>query len=108
MTDNNISLSQVLSELGSFQNEIGSGVTFSQGGEEYEIMIKYDEDNEDDARKDKTIDELRMLEIPDAQDENLYELESFTDIFFARGMREISRVNQEKQIELRYQYEDDV
>lgn len=108
MTDNNISLSQVLSELGSFQNEIGSGVTFRQGGEEYEIMIKYDEDNEDDARKDKTIDELRMLEIPDAQDENLYELESFTDIFFARGMREISRVNQEKQIELRYQYEDDV
>ncbi|MFC2116310.1 efflux RND transporter permease subunit [Bacteroidota bacterium] len=108
MTDNNITLSQVLSELGSFQNEIGSGVTFSQGGEEYEIMIKYDEENEADTREEKTIDELKMLEIPDAQDENHFELESFTDIFFARGMREISRVNQEKQIELRYRYNNDV
>ncbi len=108
MTDHNITFSQVMSELSSFQNEISSGVTFSQGNEEYEIMIKYDESLLEDAREDKTIDELRLMKIPDAQDENLFELESFTDIFYASGMRGISRVNQEKQIELRYQYIDDV
>jgi len=108
MTDYNITFNQVMSELSSFQNEISSGVTFSHGNEEYEIMIKYDEGMMEDAREDKTMDELRLMEIPDAQDENLFELESFTEIYYASGMRGISRVNQEKQIELRYQYIDDV
>jgi len=108
MTDYNITFNQVMSELSSFQNEISSGVTFSHGNEEYEILIKYDESLLEDAREDKTMDELRLMEIPDAQDENLFELESFTEIFYASGMRGISRVNQEKQIEIRYQYIDDV
>lgn len=108
MTDNNITLSQVLSELGSFQNEIGSGVTFKQGTEEYEIMIKYDESFMEDAKTDKTMDELKILKVPDVSNVNNYELESFTDIFYSKGMREISRVNQEKQIELSYQYQDEV
>jgi len=108
MTDNNITFNQVMSELSSFQNEISSGVTFGHGNEEYEILIKYDESLLEDAREEKTMDELRLMEIPDAQDENLFELESFTEIFYASGMRGISRVNQEKQIELRYQYIDDV
>jgi ABC-type multidrug transport system ATPase subunit len=97
-----------MNELSSFQNEISSGVTFSQGNEQYEIMIKYDESLGEDGRQDKTLDELRSMEIPDVQDENLFELENFTDIFYASGMRGISRVNQEKQIELRYQYTDEV
>ncbi|MCK4749215.1 MAG: efflux RND transporter permease subunit, partial [Bacteroidales bacterium] len=108
MTDYNVTLNQVLGELGSFQNEVGSGITFGHGNEEYEIMIKFDESLLEDARSDKTFDELRMLEVPDSEDGNHYELESFTDIFYAKGMQEISRVNQEKQIELRYSYEDEV
>jgi multidrug efflux pump subunit AcrB/ABC-type multidrug transport system ATPase subunit len=108
MSDYDITLNQILGELGTFQSEIQSGVTFRQGDEEYEIMIKYDEFLEEDAREDKNLDELKLLGVPDSRDENLYELESFTDIFYARGMREISRVNQEKQIEIRYQYIDDV
>jgi multidrug efflux pump subunit AcrB/ABC-type multidrug transport system ATPase subunit len=108
MTDNNITLSQVLSELGSFQNEIKSGVTFRQGTEEYEIMIKYDDSILEDANSEKTMDELKALEIPDVSDENHFELQSFTHVFYSKGMREISRVNQEKQIELRYQYVNEV
>lgn len=108
MTDYNITLGQVLGELNTFQNEVSSGVTFIQGTEEYDIMIKYDESLLADASEDKSMDELRLLEIPDAEDVSHYELESFTDIFYARGMRDISRVNQEKMIELRYQYNDDV
>jgi len=108
MTDYDLTLGQVLSELSSFQSEIGSGITFRQGTEEYEVMIKYDESLAEDYEEDKTMDELRMLEVPDINDENLYELESFADVFYARGMREIARVNQEKQIEIQYQYVDDV
>jgi len=108
MTDYDVTMAQVLGELGSFQNEVRSGVTFRQGREEYEIMIKYDESLEEDAKEEKTFDELKMLEIPDTRDENQYELESFTNIFYSRGMREIARVNQEKQIKLRYAYEDEV
>ncbi len=108
MTDYDISLSQVLGELNSFQNQVSSGVNFRHGGEEYEIMIKYDESLVEDSKEEKTLDDLRMLEIPDSQDENHHELESFTNIFYSRGMREIARVNQEKQIKVTYDYEDEV
>jgi len=108
MTDYNVTLPQVLGELNTFQNEVSSGVTFIQGTEEYDIVIKYDESLLEDATEDKSMDDLRSLEIPDAEDLSHYELESFTDIFYARGMRDISRVNQEKMIEIRYGYNDDV
>ncbi len=108
MTDYDITLGQVMGELNTFQSEVSSGVTFVQGTDEYDIMIKYDESLLEDASEDKSMDDLRLLEIPDAGDESHYELESFTDIFYASGMRDISRVNQEKMIELRYQYNDDV
>jgi len=108
MSDYDIGLTQVMGELNTFQNAVGSGVTFRQGSEEYEIMIKYDESFDEDANEDKTMDDLRILGIPDSDEENLYELQSFSDVFYARGMREISRINQEKQIELRYQYNNDV
>ena len=108
MSDYNITLTQVMGELNTFQNEVGSGVTFRQGSEEYEIMIKYDESMDEDANENKTLDDLKILCIPDSNEESLFELQSFSDIFYASGMREISRINQEKQIELRYQYTDDV
>lgn len=108
MSEYGITRTEVMSELGSFQNEISSGVNFRQGEEEYEIIIKYDDYNEEDAEEAKTYTELRELEIPDSDETARYELQQISDVYFARGMREISRINQEKQVELRYQYEDDV
>ncbi|MBN1132682.1 MAG: efflux RND transporter permease subunit [Bacteroidales bacterium] len=107
MTSLDIARNQVMNELGNFQGEVESGVTFRQGEEEYEIMIKF-ADATDMEASDKTMNDLRSLPIPDASDENLHELQDFANIYYARGRREISRVNQEKQIELRYQYIDDV
>jgi len=98
---------QVMGELSSFQNEISSGVNFSQDNEEYEIIIKYDEvDEEEDL--DMRLTDLESLNIPDNEDENLFELQQISDIYFASGLRDISRVNQEKQVELRYSYNEDV
>ena len=108
MSEYGITRTQVGNELNTFQGEIGSGVTFRQGSEEYEIMIKYDDDVEREGSDEKTIADLRELDIPDAEEQNVYELQGISDIFFARGMREIARVNQEKQVELRYRYISDV
>jgi len=102
-----ITRNEVVSELSSFTSEISSGVSFSQNNEEYEIIIKYnDVVNEEDS--DKRMEDLESLQIPDSDDENLFELQEISEIFYASGLRDISRVNQEKQVELRYQYDEDV
>ncbi len=108
MSQYSITRNQVLGELSTFQNEINSGVTFRQEGEEYEIVIKYSDAFEGDEAEDKTMNDLESLYIPDSEDENLFELQSIADLFYANGLRDISRVNQEKQVELRYQYNEDV
>ncbi|MFH0759166.1 MAG: efflux RND transporter permease subunit [Bacteroidota bacterium] len=108
MNQYNITPNQVLGELGAFQNEISSGINFRQENEEYEIMIKYNDAQEEQEEQEKSFEDLRTLDVPDAGDENLFELQNFSDVFFATGLRDISRVNQEKQVELRYQYNDDV
>lgn len=102
VTRNNVS-----SELSSFTSEISSGVNFSQDNEEYEIIIKYN-DVVDEEDSDKRMEDLETLQIPDSDDENLFELQEISEIYYATGLREISRVNQEKQVELSYQYNDDV
>ena len=97
----------VVNELSSFTSEISSGVNFSQDNEEYEIIIKYN-DVMDEEDEEKRMEDLQALQIPDSDDENLFELQEISEIFYATGLRDISRVNQEKQVELRYQYNDDV
>lgn len=108
MTDYGISQTTIVNELGSFQNEVASGITFRQGTEEYQIMIKYDEVLLSDSREDKTMDDLKTLGIPNDSDVTLHELQSFSKVFYSKGMREISRTNQEKQIELQFKYSDEV
>lgn len=108
MSEYGITLSQVTGELNTFQNEISSGVNFRQDNEEYEILIKFNDFAESEGDEEKTLEDLKTLDIPDSEDESLFELQNFSDIFYAGGMREISRVNQEKQVELRYRYIEDV
>ncbi len=102
-----ITRQQVMGELNTFQSEISSGVNFRQNNEEYEIIIKYD-DAEEDEDQDKKLRDLQTLDIPDNDEQSLFELEQISEIYFASGLRDITRVNQEKQIELRYQYNEDV
>ena len=103
-----ITRNQVMGELNTFQNEISSGVNFRQDNEEYEIIIKYNDADEEEEDQDKRLRDLETLNIPDSDDETLFELEQISEIYFASGLRDISRVNQEKQVELRYQYNEDV
>lgn len=104
MTEYNIALNNVLSELNSFSKEIATGIQFKQGVDEYEIIIT--QPKPVDAEKEKTdrnMEELKMLEVSDAQG-GVHELQDFTNIVYASGLSGINRVNQEKQIDLNYRF----
>ncbi len=97
MSHYDVPLSSVTSELAGFQNEFSSGLTYKQGTEEYDIVIR----NED--LEEKTIDDLKTLRIR-SQAGGLYELDQLSRIVYSFGMSGINRVNQEKQIEVTYQF----
>jgi multidrug efflux pump subunit AcrB/ABC-type multidrug transport system ATPase subunit len=93
-----ISLNAIRSELASFQNEFSSGLNYKQGTDEYDIVIRMAE-----MEEDKTIDDLRQLQIPDNSGVN-HEMDEISQIIYSSGMSGINRVNQEKQIEINYQF----
>ena len=100
MTQNNVTLNNIASELGSFSREMTSGATFKQGTEEYDIILK-EKGVEDE--QDKTIDDLRRLRVSNTQG-GVFELTDLSDIIYASGMANITRVNQEKQIVVNYRF----
>ena len=100
MTETNVTLNNISGELGSFSREYSSGVTFKQGTEEYDIVIKEKGAEEDD---EKTVDELRSLKIRNNQGA-VYDLQDLAEIIYASGKASITRVNQEKQIRLNYRF----
>jgi ABC-type multidrug transport system ATPase subunit/predicted RND superfamily exporter protein len=104
MAEFGIPLTSVASELNSFQSEISSGSVFKQGTESYDIIIKNYTEEEDER---KNMQDLKLMQIPDENEVNR-ELQVISNIFYATGMRNINRVNQEKQIELTYRFEQDI
>lgn len=109
MSDYNLSFNDVSQELGSFTGKVSSNVFFKQGSEQYEITISYDEDTAE-VKKNKTMDDLRQLKISAGNNQNgvSYELQNFSDIYMDRGMREIVRVNQSKQIQITYRFNEEI
>jgi len=104
MSQNDINLASISSELSTFSREFNSGLIFKQNNEEYDITIRLDEP-EDAA--DKTMDDLEKLEIPSNNGVN-YQLSQLSNIVYGSGMSTINRVNQQKQIELIYRFESDI
>ena len=100
MTEYGITLNQINAELSSFTREFSSGMTFKQGTEEYDILITQSDSATEE--KPKSMDDLKRL-IIDGQ-EGTHELQSIANIIYADGKRSISRVNQEKQIEVNYTF----
>ena len=99
-----IPVTSVLSELNSFQHEFSSGVKFKQGTEEYDILIKtigYDD------QKERNIKDLKTLPVRGTQGSQ-FELQDISKFNFAEGLSTIRRTNQEKQLELVYQFIDEV
>jgi multidrug efflux pump subunit AcrB len=101
-------LGDLASALSSFGREYSSGATFRQGTENYDIMIKYgDTDSLDNSSAEKTIDDLRRLEVS-GQNGAVMEMEELSDIIFAYGMGNIHRENQEKRITVTYNFKEEI
>ena len=104
MTEYNITLNNVLSEINSFSKEIATNIQYKQGVDEYEIIITQKELVEGEEEKaDRNMEELKMLQVNDANG-GIHDLQDFTNIVYASGLAGINRVNQEKQIEVNYRF----
>ena len=107
MTENNLTVSNVTSELNSFSSQISTGIQFKQGTDEYEIIISQKVDpNLTAAEKAKTqrnMEDLKRLEVTDSQG-GIHELQDFANIVYSSGISGINRVNQEKQIVVNYSF----
>ncbi len=99
-----IPVSSVLSELNSFQHEFSSGVKFKQGTDEYDIQIKT---IITDEQKERNVSDLKTLAVRGSQGSQ-FELQSISNFNFTDGLSTIRRTNQEKQLELIYEFIDEV
>ncbi len=106
MSRNNITLGNVSQELGSFTQEYSSGVTFRQGTDEYDIVIKYDKP-EEELNQDKTLDDLKKLQVSGTAG-NVMEVEELAGIVLSSGPGNIHRENQEKSITLTYSFSQEI
>ncbi|MDP2890850.1 MAG: efflux RND transporter permease subunit [Bacteroidota bacterium] len=104
MTEYNITLNNVLSEINSFSREISTNIQYKQGVDEYEIIITQKDLIEgEEEQTDRNMEELKMLQVNDASG-GIHDLQDFTTIVYASGLAGINRVNQEKQIEVNYRF----
>jgi len=96
-----VGLQSVMDELNTFQKEISATVKYMDGPEEVDIILKTEEEEE------KTSDDLRRLQIPSAS-EGLVPITQISQLLYSAGYSRISRINQEKQVTVTYQFESDI
>ena len=105
---NNFTLDNISSALSTFGKEYSSGATFLQGTETYDITLKYaDETGQVKTNTDKTIDDLKNLEVT-GNSSNLMEMQELSNIVFSSGMGNIHRENREKKITVTYSFNSDI
>ena len=105
---NNFTLNNLSSSLSTFGREYSSGSVFKQGTESYDIMIKYAEEaGTAEENKDKTIDDLKHLEVSSASG-SVMEMAELSNIVFSSGMGNIHRENQEKRITVTYNFDEEI
>ncbi len=108
MGRNNFTLFNLSSALATFGREYSSGATFKQGTDSYDIIIKYaDEPGTVKEIKDKTIDDLKHLEV-NGTNGSVMDMEELSRIVFSSGMGNIHRENQEKRITVTYDFNEEI
>ena len=105
---NNFTLNNLSAALSTFSSEYSAGATFRQGTESYDIIIKYaTDDNAPEAVTDKTVDDLKSLEVSNSGGA-VMEMQELADIIFSYGMGNIHRENQEKRVTVTYSFTDEI
>jgi len=102
MSYHDVPISSVASELALFENEVYSTTSYKQGVDEYDIAIRNGA-----VQEEKSFEDLRRLRVA-SRSNAVYELDQLSRIVRARGLSSINRVNQEKQIEISYSFEQEV
>lgn len=92
-----VTLQDIASELGSFQSSFSTQLMFKQGTEEYEISIR------GDSVVDKTYDDLAHLDVSTSSGD-IYQMQDLARIVYSQGLAAISRLNQEKHVEVDYSF----
>jgi len=105
---NNFTLNNISSSLSTLGREYSSGATFKQGTETYDITLKYaDEFGQIKVATDKTIDDLKRLEVT-GNSSNIMEMQELSNVVFSTGLGNIHRENQEKTITVTYSFNTDI
>ncbi|MDR0698088.1 MAG: efflux RND transporter permease subunit [Tannerella sp.] len=105
LTSYEITRANITSGLADLNTEYSSGTTFEVGKESYDIIIrdKTPEEEEEEQKKQKTIDDLETVQIMNANG-GLHSLQDIATVNRAFGRSRITRVNQDKQLEVRYNF----
>lgn len=102
MNELNIPLNEIGSAMNNFSGEISTGVRFKQKNEEYDIIIR-EKEIDQNKPKERNIDDLKGLQVKDAKGGN-HDLQYISRVNYASGLSQLNRVNQEKQIQLTFAY----
>ncbi len=114
LTTYDITRNNITSGLTALNNEFSSNATFKVGEDNYDIIIRdeipeeeTEEEVEKKAQKEKTVADLRAIQIENAKG-GTHNLEDISTLHYGRGRSRIIRVNQDKQIEVYYNFPRDV
>ncbi len=104
MSEFGITQQNVMNSLNDFQPSFQSGSRFVSGNEEFEITIRTNNQINERAKEMKDLRALPVVNNSGATSE----LEDFSTVIYSSGESGIQRLNQEKQIELTYEFIDEV
>ena len=114
LTTYDITRNNITSGLTSLNREFSSEATFKVGDDTYDIIIRdelpeeeTEEEAKEKAQKEKTVDDLRAVQIENANG-GMHNLEDISTLNYGRGRSRIIRVNQDKQLEVYYNFPKDV
>lgn len=107
LTSYNITGADISSGLSDMDREFSSGTHLKIGEESYDIIIRTDtprEEEEGKSNRDMSVDDLRVAQIRTAEG-GMYRVEDLAGITYGRGRSRITRVNQDKQLEVYYGFD---
>ena len=105
LTSYGITRGNITTGLSELNTEFSSGTTFKVGDESYDIIIRdrTPEEEEEQQKKQKTIDDLQAVQILNTSG-GMHNLQDIASINKGFGRSRIVRVNQDKQLEVRYAF----
>ncbi|UII19428.1 efflux RND transporter permease subunit [Fulvivirga ligni] len=104
MSANNITQENVAVALNDFQPAFASGTRFVSGDEEFEITIQTQKQMDYTAKDMKDLRQMPITSNTGAK----HSLSDIGSVMYSSGESVITRVNQEKRIEINYQFIDEV